>query len=203
MCQPDEHSDLTPDFDWADEYIYDGHILLRTWHALQRRTTDGWLEIAIPEDIEQLIEEVYDDLAPVPTDRDAAFAARWIRSANAARAKANDARQRAQLCSILPPWGEGVFTAFNQQLDEDNPEAHATIQAQTRDGDPRLPIVVLDAAAASPFQRSEQPTLDEARGLLRRSINLSHKGLVKRLLQERVPPPGSVRLGCATTVSSK
>jgi CRISPR-associated endonuclease/helicase Cas3 len=187
ICEPVEGEDLVPDIDSADDFVYGEYILLRTWHVLQARTQDQQAGIAIPDEIEELIEAVYDESESALAGVTQAFAERLEKARRIANRKVSDSEGRAKLCRILPPWDEKVFYDFSRQLDEDNPEAHATIQAQTRDGDPRLPVVLLDAHAAAIFNPSAVPGLEEARTLLGRSVNLSRKGLVNALLKESVP----------------
>ena len=49
-----EKQDGTPDFGGGTEAVYERHILLRSWLELKDRTS-----IAVPGDVEQLIEAVY------------------------------------------------------------------------------------------------------------------------------------------------
>jgi CRISPR-associated endonuclease/helicase Cas3 len=53
--QPDE-SGSVPTFESGSAVVYDEHVLLRTWLAIQRRAS-----IRVPEEVEELIEAVYDD----------------------------------------------------------------------------------------------------------------------------------------------
>jgi len=188
--RPDERADGVLGFDWADEQIYDEHILLRTWLALSPPARPARATLDIPGDVEELVEAVYKDGAAPPDGTNEATVARWRKSEKELREKLDEAEKHAKQCRILPPDDPELFIRFSRQLDEDNSEAHRTIQAQTREGDLRLPVVLLDAAAATRFKRAAEPSLDDARALLGRSVNLSRPGLVKALLDQESVPSG-------------
>ncbi len=178
---------LDPTFEGADEYIYSPHILLRTWYALRQSDV-----IRIPEDIERLIEVVYAENSPPPIDAGASFASRWITTRERDLRAVQQARSKAQAALILPPSDAMLFYDTGRNLEEDAPEVHRSLQAQTRDGDPSLQVVLLDAVAAAALRRSQPPSLEEARALLGQSLSLSHRGLVNALLADPTlaPPSG-------------
>jgi CRISPR-associated endonuclease/helicase Cas3 len=63
---------------------------------------------------------------------------------------------------------------------------HTANQALTREGDPSVPVVLLAEAAGSRHTKST-PTISEAAALLRRSVTLSHQGVVRHLLESDGP----------------
>lgn len=180
-------ADAMPVFDRGDATVYEPHILLRTWLALQDRDA-----ILVPEDVETLIEAVYDEERVCPVEASEALRARWETTLAEARKEATGAEARARRCYIASPDDESLFTMPSLELDEDNPRAHETIQAATRDGDPSVQVVVLDAPTAAAFKPSATPTLAGVKALLNCSVSLSRKGLVQ-LLVEQDPPSGWAR----------
>src|SRR5205823_7520487 len=70
LLQPNE-ADGAPVFERDRTAVYDEHVLLRSWLALRDRDV-----IRVPDDVEPLIEQVYDDAA-CPQDAPAAVQARW------------------------------------------------------------------------------------------------------------------------------
>lgn len=187
ISQPSLDADATPVFDRGDATVYQPHILLRTWLALQGRDA-----IRVPEDIEVLIEAVYDEARTCPVEASEALRARWEKTLEEARKEANAAEARARRCYIASPEDESLFTMPSLELDEDNPRAHETIQAATRDGDPSVRVVLLDAPTAAAFKPSATPTLAQVKALLNRSVSLSRKGLVQVLIDDE-PPAGWAR----------
>ena len=187
ISQPavDEHG--IPTFERGDAAVYEPHILLRTWLTLQERAA-----VRMPEDIEELIEAVYDHSRMCPTDASDALCACWEHTLAEARKEAHVAEAKARRCYIASPGDETLFTMPSLELDEDNPRAHETIQAATRDGDPSVQVVVLDERAAATFKRSAVPTLADAKALLSQSVSITRKGLVQLLVDEE-PPSGWTR----------
>lgn len=189
VCQPEALPDGTPAFDRGDTYVYDEYVLLRTWRELTTRFTQagaGDARLAIPGDVEDLIEAVYGD-APLPATVDEALLMRCDTARRRARIRDDRSQSKAMGCRILPPGDPELYTDMNKQLAEDDLETHPTLQAQTREGDLSVPVIFLDARSAATFKRMYAPTRDEARALLGRSLNLSRKGLAEALLHEPVP----------------
>ena len=189
ICRPGMDEENVPTFDQGDAFIYEPYILLYTWYALGQGQSDA---IAIPGDIQKLIETVYAEKLTTPDDMSATFVARLQTAWRDMKNPQERAISRAKGVLIPSPWREDIYTQFNQQLDEDNPDAHASLKAKTRDGEPGLPVVLLDADAL-PLKRSAEPDLDEARKLLGDSINLSHAGLLKAIVDQVTIPSGWAR----------
>lgn len=189
ICRPGVDEEGVPSFDRGDAFIYEPYILLYTWYALGQGQADA---VEIPGDIETLIERVYAEKLSVPNDVSAAFAARLQKTWRDMKNPQERAVSHAKGVLIPSPWREDIYIQFNQQLEEDNPDAHASLQAKTRDGEPSLPVILLDADAPH-LKRSAEPSLDEARKLLGDSINLSHAGLLKAILDRETVPSGWAR----------
>jgi CRISPR-associated endonuclease/helicase Cas3 len=179
-----------PDFD-KSEYVYDRHVLLRSHLALSGRT-----EVRLPDDLETLIETVYGDLPlAVP---DAAWQAALDSSRKELEEKQAQDRQTARKFLIkLPDYEDDILEDFCQELEEDNPQVHPTLQALTRLSDPSVTVVCLyrtpaglslHADGSKPVDLSREPTLAEAKQLLRSALSLSHFALVKHFLAQEAPP---------------
>jgi hypothetical protein len=87
-------------------------------------------------------------------------------------------------------------------LEEDDPAVHQSLQAATRLGDPTVQVICLydvdgriflDAGGKTPVNLDERPDGETTRALLRRSVGLSHRGLVFWLLELGVKPSGWLR----------
>jgi hypothetical protein len=138
--------------------------------------------IAIPTDIEDLIEAVYDAERACPQ---ADLAAHWQATKIRMVKKLQTKEAKAKPVRILPPWDEELLEDFNRELDEDNPEKHKTLQALTRDDElPSLSVVMLTPAEADSLALKAKPDLPAARFLLERSVSLSNYGAVQALLDK-------------------
>ena len=154
-------------------FVYDEHILLRSHLALREKS-----QIEIPGEVSELIEFVYDDRAcPDETMREA-----WEESAENLRKKRAAKEGKARPHLILTPHAKDFFNDYNPQLEEDNPEFHKTLQATTRDDDtPSLQVVVL---RQDERHRVKVHSLNDARWLLERSVNLSNRQIVFQLIAQ-------------------
>ncbi len=187
-----EHSGDLPDLSTHHfDYVYDPYILLKTWLALREKRT-----ITLPDDFEPLIEVVYSDIELAnlsSTISEALEAAREVSTREIAEhktaAKSVIIGQPETLTKNNPP-GHQVSE------DDENPELHPTLRAQTRLGEKSLSVIPL-------FLKDEQfhitpegnsvtlldkaPTWDEAKRLYLRNVKLSRKGVVHELSEQPVP----------------
>jgi CRISPR-associated endonuclease/helicase Cas3 len=165
--------------------IYARYVLLLSWLAIRKLD-----ELALPNGIENMIEQVYTSPAP------AGLSAEWQRALGEASVKlAGDqesARSRAEGC-LAPEPGRPrrVLTAPNRDLDDDeNPDLHETVRALTRDAEPSITVVCLGtddrgrALARLPVGKVQQR---HARELLRFSLPVRSRGLFEALIEEQVP----------------
>ena len=154
-------------------FVYDEHVLLRSHLALRDRT-----QIAIPDEVSELIEFVYDDrVCPDEMMREV-----WEETANKLQKKRSDKESKARPHLILTPQAQDFFDDYNPQLEEDNPEFHKTLQATTRDDDtPSLQVVVL---RHNERHRSAAKDLRDTRWLLEHSVNLSNRQVVFHLIAQ-------------------
>jgi CRISPR-associated endonuclease/helicase Cas3 len=169
VLEPDL-TDGVPTFDRGSSFVYLEHVLLRTWMALRDLEA-----IRVPEDLGALVEAVYDDGPCLNPE----FQARWDATLRKAEVLRQKHEEEIRMRSLLPPSFDGLLWRLTDSArEEDAPELHQAHQALTRLAEPSVGVICLGG-------------LDETapvRDLLNRSVTLTHRGLVQRLL-ERKPPP--------------
>jgi len=191
ICCPEEDDKGLPQFSKSNEYIYEPHILLRSWLALM-----GILDIRIPEDVERLIESVY-DARECPTDSAQSLSGlqeRWDKSLEKLRSKRSHYTNKAKTHSILPPsYADDILEDHNFDLEEDNPEIHESLQALTRLSDPSVSLICLYGTLESPYLDAEHkqpidimkcPDRSGVKDLLKRSVTISNRELVSAIRQK-------------------
>jgi len=184
-----------PDFG-ASGIVYDKHILLRSWLKLYKKDGED-VEIKIPNDIEDLIEDVYD------AERyfDALTEDERIMWKTTAENYQNDCdleKAKAQYCYIKRPhYGGHLGELLGKPKEEDAPEFHPSRQAQTRDIEATASVVCLwkkdgkfyaDETFSEIISLDEKPTKQMSKKLLFNSLSVSSKSVVYELLRESVPP---------------
>ena len=181
-----------PVFDPGTEAVYDRHVLLRSWLALRGRT-----EVAIPEDVQALVDEVYRDTADPGTEvsdairQDAADA--WLRFNKERDQEASQAAARY----IKSPFADARSWDFasDPYEDDDDPSVHGSLKALTRLAPPSVTIVCLFGEPDAPRLQPGGPPVDlelapadgAVRDLLERSLSVQWPGLVRQLLSAPVP----------------
>jgi CRISPR-associated endonuclease/helicase Cas3 len=185
ICAPGREDDGVPTFDSGTETVYNRYVLLRSWLALHAPRNIG-----VPNDVESLIESVYDMTSPCVTTTVAMHhALDEARNSllNSGKHAAEEGRQRL----IKPTSYSGELWRHTQNcLEEDSPELHQAHQAMTRLSGPRVSLVCMDREEWEEMQ-AKSSTLDEAsiRALLESAVSVGHRGLVPELLAVQVPPP--------------
>lgn len=185
-----------PKFDQGTEAVYERHILLRSWLALK-----DCQALSIPDDVEDLIEAVYGE--GDPPDFSPALARDWEDSLQVLRRDLRQEEDEARFRYILPPdHPDDILVDDNPELDEENPGVHHSLQAVTRLGGPSISAVCLyqvgeqfylDPNGRALVNLKEKPSKEVALALLRRSVTLTRRDLVKWLMKNEphVPrPPG-------------
>ena len=190
ICAPVIDPSGVPQFDQGSASVYEPHVLLRSWLALQPRAT-----ITIPEQVEEIIEAVYDDHAS-PADLAEPLRAAWeVTAREQQEAIASEQRQAKDNYIKLPTHGGALATLIGTALEEDAPELHPAHQARTRLIEHSVPVICLQGTDKEPLldgkviKRSETPTVAQAKALLQRSVTLTHRGVVRALLETQ-PPSG-------------
>ncbi|MBI2873703.1 MAG: CRISPR-associated helicase Cas3' [Firmicutes bacterium] len=192
ICKPKTDADGLPVWDPGAAVVYDSHILLRTWLELRSKST-----LNVPADVEPLVEAVYSD-SPCPGDLPIPWQSCWQKTRQELEEKQRISEGKAQLHRIWPPEaGNRVMGQFNARLEEDNPNVHHTLQALTRLTAPTVSVVCLfgseveayaDAERQLPVNLDQEPDHDATIRLLQRTLTVSHRGLVPRLVGDGHAP---------------
>ena len=131
---------------------------------------------------------------------------RWPKARRSWRAKQDKQQLDAMDVAINDP-DQSPLEQQNHQLEEDDPEAAKKIQAQTRDSDPSIRLIViyrigerdyLDPGGVEPFDESKEPDLPRVRRLLDNEVSISHRGCFA-FYAGRSVPKGWQRKACATS----
>lgn len=167
-------------------HVYDEHVLLRSWLALRGRDT-----IAVPDDVAELIETVYDDTGNPASDIPGEIQSRWTATSADLQARREREQGLARRLLVLPPVydPDGFLEDPNRQLDEDDPSTHHDLQALTRLGDLTVTTICLRPEETEEVQPTAEMTRKRTRALMRRSVTVSSPGAVQELVG--TPPPAS------------
>ena len=166
-------------------FIYDRHVLLRSWLALRDRTS-----VQLPDMMDDLIESVYDLGRNCDPNLEAIYAEDWqtsLREYHLDREKRKNTAQQAQ----VPPARENNKPEHFTQGDEDGEDA---VAAMTRLGEKSVTTIFLqqtDNGLVLPDSKisidlEQSPNLDTIRSLLEHSTRISTKGLVEELLRQEI-----------------
>jgi CRISPR-associated endonuclease/helicase Cas3 len=141
IAAPPEKNGL-PGFDQRARSVYDVSILYRTWLTLTRRTPSS---IAIPDDLQTLIDEVYSntelsDLTDQQRERLEQVQLQFARDEG-------DERKKAQQCMVLAPEDSRYLYSHTFSLEEDDPTVHRSLRALTRSGTSGIKAVCLHRRA--------------------------------------------------------
>ena len=183
--------DGVPAFDPGTARVYDQHILLRSWLALRERSA-----VAIPAEVEELIEAVYGD-APSPPGLTAALQEAWETTQQRLHRSIQEEESQARQRYILPPdFADDIMQAPGLELTEEQPELHPSLQAATRLAGPSVSVILLYEKEGILYADLTDKSVDIltkpdpalVRTLLRRSATLTHPGLARRLLEQGESP---------------
>lgn len=172
-----------PHFDPGSRAVYDEHLLLRSWLTLNNLAA-----IDIPQDIEALIESVYDS-RPCPEPDDSPLGVYWQQTA---AKMAHSIREMDSIArSVIipsPTYPDSIFDIGNRRLEEDEPEIHQSLQALTRMVEPSVSIICLTPSQMKKIGLQNSPRGELVREFLRSSITLSSRKVLRNLLEQRPPP---------------
>jgi CRISPR-associated endonuclease/helicase Cas3 len=179
-----EERDGVPQFDRGSAAVYDPHILLRTWHLLRGRDA-----IAIPEDVQGVIDSVYAEDEALPAGVEGTPAAMWRQTWSEMRQKQEG--QHALAVQPLVPRpsfdAEEFMESFGDPLLEDRPDAAKERRARTRIEElPSLDVVWLPSRAAG-LVLVHKADRERVRRLLLRSVSLRGYWVSKLVGQEYRP----------------
>jgi len=180
--------DDAPDFG-VSRYVYHPYVLLRTWLVL--RTIK---EIRIPMDVSPLVEQVYGSEEPRVPDglREAYEEARAD-----FRSKQEDMDRKArEVVLAFPSRADGFLYPGPRYLEEDKPDLHHTLRAQTRITQPSVTIVCarsvdgqIQLANGVRFDPDARPNPSVLRDLRLSSVSIQRRGWVSRLNAMPAPEP--------------
>lgn len=175
--------------DFAESgYIYDRHILLRSWLTLRHCS-----EVQLPQKMDALIESVYDLEMPIPEALEPVHSEDWASSLDKYKLEETQAKKKiADGVKIPPPHADVHPDHFTYLRKEDDESA---IAAATRLGEPSVTTIFLqptDSDLVFPGSQEQvnldiQPDLPLIRKLLAHSTRLSKRGLFEELLKQENP----------------
>jgi len=184
ILAPELDGDGLPKFERATTFVYDEHILLRTWHALHGRDA-----IAIPEDVEDLIEAVYGESGDAPAGASEALVERWRRTFEAMEQKREREREEAMLRRIPTPIGNARLEDHTRDpREEDAPELHPALQAVTRLTELSVQVALIPTGSPLLEKTESAPSVDTCRAILRHSVSVTAPDVTHELLTNPVPP---------------
>lgn len=189
----DATEEAPPNLENAPAAIYDRYIMLRTWLALAAQCSNGRAAmVALPGDIEPLVERVYTEAEPGD------LAENWSAALAAEKKKSVAARDRDSSLAENnlvpePDLPRHLLTHANKQLDDDeDPRLHNLVQAMTRLGDPSVTVICCGTATGGSSLASlteAPPTPRETRELMRFSIRLQSRRVYHDLVDLPAPDP--------------
>lgn len=175
IIEPNRTENNLPNFE--NSSVYDEHILLRTWLILRETET-----IEIPNEIEDLIELVYDKKRECFDKNYQEF---WDTTKIKMDEKLKAKRLKAKSCRITDCDDDDLFENDILNLDEDNPEVHKTLQALTRDDEmPSVSVVVLTQKETESINLEAKPNKETSEFLLKRETKISKKGLTNLVIAD-------------------
>ena len=174
--------------DFGDSgFIYDRHVLLRTWLVLRDRTT-----ISLPSSMDALIEAAY-NLDSLPSESlEPIYVEDWQNSLDQHRRDQSAYRSLAQKVYLPSARGKHKpcdFTRGNEE-DDDN-----TIMAVTRLGEQSVTTIFVQRTedglilpiSQQAIDLNRSPELETVRALLGHSTRISKKRLVEEILKLENP----------------
>ena len=177
---PNLDADGLPELDPGGSAVYDPHILLRTWSALKDRGV-----IRIPDDVEGLIEGVYEEDEEPPEGADGTLLALWNKTWEALQRKKDYEDREARQRRLATPNSQGFITRFLADPREDDADLHPALQSLTRLAGPSVSVVLLAPGETVPSVVGR----DDVIRMLQRTVAVTHRGLVPVL--QRIEPPVS------------
>jgi len=177
LCDADRHGPPPESFGKNIEHIYDRYILLRTWLTLR-----GKEEIEVPGEMELLIESVYNNCIDKPDD---CWGTAIEQALTTMEGELCASRCEAKRLLVKKPhYPSEIIEDVNPQLlDDDDPDAHKTIRAATREGDLSIMVTMLQVNDVI----TNEPSIAETCKLLDRSAKISSKRLFNLLVYQESP----------------
>jgi len=161
---------------WGSVYRED--ILLRTWILIQEGQRQT---LILPDEIDILVQKVYEEQVVVPECLE-----ERMDKAVLAEGKAISHRQQANMAIMgLPDDASWNDPAKFVLYDEDEPDVHRTLMAQTRLGEDS--VVAIPLWLDDGFDSRKTPNFAQSNAWFLRAVSLSRKSVVKKLKASGVP----------------
>ena len=169
-------------------FIYDRHILLRTWLTLRYKTS-----VQLPDETDTLIESVYQLGALIPQDLESVHQQDWESSLVEYYAdEINKKTSQANQVKLPPANAESHPAEFTRQGEEDDDRAIAKV---TRLGEPTVTTIFLQRTPrgltlpgqSNLINLNQPPDLAKIREFLAHSTRIGKRGLVEALLAQQNP----------------
>lgn len=186
-------ADELPDFVKVG-IVYQPHVLLRSWLSIRNRK-----QIAMPSEVESLIESVYDDRPP-DAELPATWQVLWQETAAELAKETSQAAAEARSRMLLPPGTDDtLWQLYAEALEEDAPELHQAFQALTRLTRPSVSLICLrqdpageprtvDASARLVDFTTTPKDRHQLESLLGSSVSVSMAGVVRQLKEHPRTP---------------
>ncbi len=188
IVEPEGHAVGLPQFG-PSAHVYERFILLRSWLALRNRQ-----EILIPEQVEDLIEQVYGDgLLEVPENLISIMA----EAREKFKRDCESREMKGRLVTLPNPEDEDALWQWSRDLEDDeDPSLHPALIAQTRLSNPSVTGVCLhcvngrlcfDPVGGEEYRPDVPPASATVRKLLESSVSLSYWGCTTDIPCEDTP----------------
>lgn len=182
-------TDGVPDFGGGTQAVYDSHILLRSWLEIKDKAA-----VKIPEDVEALIESVYDEKRECPDGLSEALKVKWEDSKRKQTKDLDYESGEAENRYIKWPGFSGHLARMvSDPREEDDPTLHQAHQALTRLTGLTVNVICLYGTGTKAFWDKKQeepldlnlaPNDEVVRKLLEHSASVSRFGLTEAIIQD-------------------
>ncbi len=157
--------------------VYREDLLLRTWSLLR-----GKQQITLPDEIDALVQSVYEETAGVPQSIQERLDKSLMISDGKTIAHTGQANQAIIGLPDDASWNEPArFVLY----DEDAPGIHRTLMAQTRLGEES--VVAIPIWVEEAFDSKKTPDYAQSKAWFLRGVSLSRKPVVNKLKAVGVP----------------
>ncbi|MDX1978274.1 MAG: CRISPR-associated helicase Cas3' [Pseudanabaenaceae cyanobacterium bins.68] len=179
--------------DFAESgYIYDRHVLLRTWLTLRDRYS-----VQLPEEMDILIESVYNLESPIPSELEVIYQEDWQSSLAKYRQESDVMESHAKKVRIPPAIKKSDMDTFTRHQNLAKAEDdESTLASVTRLGEPSITVIFLQnsenglvlAGTNELVDLKSIPNLEQIRAFLNHSTRIIGADRVKALKENPNPP---------------
>lgn len=158
--------------------VYREDLLLLTWVLLKEKTV-----LDLPEEIDGLVQTVYEEQVRVPT----CLQKRLFAAVQSSEGKKAAYTTKAYHNIIGNPNDASWQEVFYEKADEDEPGLHPSLCAATRMSD-RVSITIVPIFSEEAFEPDRVPSPEQAKTWSLRSINISRVSIAKPCQAKGIPP---------------